>query len=327
MIWRSAFALASPGGRGARLSILIFHRVLAAPDALFPEEPDAGQFEALIAHVAARFRVLPLADAIDALRRGTLPSRALAVTFDDGYADNLSVALPILQRHDVPATVFVATGYLDGGAMWNDLVIEALRMTSRDALDLATIGLGRFTLDSTVARRRAIDAVLAHLKYLPQAERESHARRTLDLAVVDAPRGLMLTRQALAALDDAAGIGIGAHTVTHPILARLDADAARREIAASKHDLEAMLGKPVRLFAYPNGKPARDYTPEHVRMVAAAGFTAAVSTAPGVARRDADVYQLPRFTPWSRKPLRFDLMMLRNLRQRDALVAPAGSAA
>jgi peptidoglycan/xylan/chitin deacetylase (PgdA/CDA1 family) len=326
VIWRSAFALASPGGQGGRLSILIFHRVLAAPDALFPEEPDAAQFEALMAHVAARFRVLPLSDAIDALRHGTLPSRALAITFDDGYADNLSIALPILQRHRVPATVFVASGYLDGGAMWNDLVIEALRTTARDTLDLATIGLGRFTLDSTAARRHAIDAILAHLKYLPQAEREAHARRTLDLAAVDAPHGLMLTRPALAALA-AAGVGIGAHTVTHPILARLDADAARREIAVSKHDLEAVAGKPVRLFAYPNGKPARDYTPEHVRMVAAAGFTAALSTAPGVARRDADVYQLPRFTPWSRKPLRFDLMMLRNLRQRDARAASAGSAA
>jgi peptidoglycan/xylan/chitin deacetylase (PgdA/CDA1 family) len=322
MIWRSAIALASPGGRGARLSILIFHRVLAARDALFPEEPEVAEFEALMAHVAARFRVLPLADAIDSLRRGTLPSRALAITFDDGYADNLSVALPVLQRHHVPATVFVATGYLDGGAMWNDLVIAALRATARDALDLATIGLGPIALNSMVARRHAIDAVLAHLKYLPQAERESHARRTLELAEVEAPAGLMLTRPALAALASA-GIEIGAHTVTHPILARLDADKARREIVASKHDLEATLGQPVRLFAYPNGKPGRDYTTEHVQMVAAAGFTAAVSTAPGAGRRGADVHQLPRFTPWSRNPLRFDLMMLRNLRQRDLQVASA----
>ena len=132
VIWRSAFALASPGGTRARLSVLIFHRVSAAQDPLFPGEIFAEQFAALMSHVASRFRVLALRDAVQALAQGTLPARAMAITFDDGYADNLEIAAPILQRHRVPATVFVATGYLDGGCMWNDLVIQALRATQRD---------------------------------------------------------------------------------------------------------------------------------------------------------------------------------------------------
>src|SRR5665213_2379474 len=146
MIWRSALAIASPGGMRAKLSILIFHRVLPQRDPLFPGEAFAKQFDALIEHVAARFRVLPLAYAIEALKQGTLPSRALAITFDDGYADNLTIAAPILQRHGVSATVFVATGYLDGSCMWNDLVIEAFRSTRHAELDLQSMNLGKHQL-------------------------------------------------------------------------------------------------------------------------------------------------------------------------------------
>ncbi|MEO6929210.1 MAG: polysaccharide deacetylase family protein [Casimicrobiaceae bacterium] len=315
MIWRSAFALASGQGDRARLSILIFHRVLERPDPLFPGEPHAAQFDALVRHVAARFRILPLAAAIDALRSGTLPARALAITFDDGYADNLAVAAPILQRYLVPATVFVATGYLDGGCMWNDLVIEALRATRADALDLQSIGLGRFPLGSSADRRHAIDQILAHIKYLPIGERQERATEILRSARVSAPSGLMLTRESLQALHRT-GLDVGAHTVTHPILARLPAESARQEIVDSKRDLETLLGKPVNLFAYPNGRPDDDYSAEHVRMIRDAGFAGAVTTAAGAATRESDVYQLPRFTPWSRDPWRFDLMMLRNLRQR-----------
>jgi len=311
-MWRGAFALASPGGTTGRLSILIFHRVLAAPDPIFPGEPDGAQFDDLLAHVIRRFRVLPLDIAIEALVAGTLPARALAITFDDGYADNLSVAAPILERYGVPATIFVATGYLDGDVMWNDLVIEAMRKTRHDRIDLEAIGLGTCPLGSLQARRAAIDVTLAALKYLPVADRTDRARRLLRLAGVEEPRDLMLTREALRVLA-VHGVGVGAHTVTHPILARLAPVEAQREIAESKSELEALLDSPISLFAYPNGKPQQDYTDEHVRMVAAAGFRAAFSTVPGAGRRESDIHQLPRFTPWSRNALRFDLLMLRNL--------------
>jgi peptidoglycan/xylan/chitin deacetylase (PgdA/CDA1 family) len=314
VIWRSAFALASPGGTRARLSILIFHRVLPQQDPLFPGEIFAEQFAALMSHVASRFRVLALHDAVQALAHGTLPARAMAITFDDGYADNLEIAAPILQHAGIPATVFVATGYLDGSCMWNDLVIQALRATQRTSVDLRSIGLGTLQLGSHQDRRAAIDQVLAHLKYLPLEERSNRAERVLRAAEVDAPRGLMLTRESVRALHSA-GFDVGAHTVTHPILARLATDAAWEEIRQSKLDLEALTGKSVALFAYPNGKPGADYSPDHVRMVREAGFEAAFTTAPGAANRDSDIHQLPRFTPWVRNPLRFDWLMMRNLRQ------------
>jgi peptidoglycan/xylan/chitin deacetylase (PgdA/CDA1 family) len=112
-----------------------------------------------------------------------------------------------------------------------------------------------------------------------------------------------------------AGLEIGAHTVNHPILASVSAAEAWREISESKRDLEQTLGRAVTLFAYPNGKPGKDYAVEHVRMVREAGYVAAVSTAHGAASPQSDTLQLPRFTPWTRQHPKFDLLMLRNLCQ------------
>jgi peptidoglycan/xylan/chitin deacetylase (PgdA/CDA1 family) len=108
------------------------------------------------------------------------------------------------------------------------------------------------------------------------------------------------------------GMEIGAHTMTHPILAQLDRERADLEIRDSKRRLEEITGNPVTLFAYPNGKPSRDYRREHVATVRALGFEAAVTTAWGVAHAASDTYQLPRFTPWDRTPAKFILRLLRN---------------
>lgn len=319
MIWRSAFSLASPGGKRARLSVLIFHRVTAIQDPLFPGEPYAAQFDLLVRHVVSRFRVLPLTEAVDGLARRTLPPRALAITFDDGYSDNLSVAAPILKAHSVPATVFVSTGYLDGACMWNDMVIEAFRKSLLASLDLRSIGLSMYPLGSHGDRRGAINDVLVAIKYLPATQRQKRAEAILQAAEVAPPTRLMLDRASVRELQGT-GLDVGAHTITHPILARLEPAEARREIEQGKLDLESIAGKPVRLFAYPNGKPGEDFCAEHVRMVREAGFAAAFTTAAGSSTFGTDLFQLPRFTPWSRDPMRFDLLMWRNLRQRNICV-------
>jgi peptidoglycan/xylan/chitin deacetylase (PgdA/CDA1 family) len=129
----------------------------------------------------------------------------------------------------------------------------------------------------------------------------------------------MMRDDEVRALRDA-GMEIGAHTATHPILTRLPPAEARREIDDSRDRLAAILNEPVSLFAYPNGKPGQDYAPEHVRMVRDAGFSAAVSTAWGVASPGSDVFQLPRFTPWDRGPAKFALRLLLNRRDTRPVV-------
>jgi peptidoglycan/xylan/chitin deacetylase (PgdA/CDA1 family) len=294
-----------------RLSVLGYHRVVAARDPLWPAEPTAAEFEARMRWAAANFDVLPLLTAARALREDRLPKRALCITFDDGYADNYELALPILQRLGLPATFFVATGYLDGGCMFNDVVIEALRSVPGPDLDLGDLMLGRHPVASAEQRRLAIARILKRLRYWRPIRRQEAARRIAERAGVGVPTNLMMSSAQVRALA-AAGMAIGAHTVTHPILAEIELDLARKEITDGRTRLEEIIGAPVRLFAYPNGNPQRDYRREHAMLVRELGFDAAVSTAWGAARAGCDLYQIPRFTPWDRANRRFGMRLAAN---------------
>jgi len=120
----------------------------------------------------------------------------------------------------------------------------------------------------------------------------------------------MLTPEMVVSLDRQ-GVEIGAHTVTHPILTSLDDASARSEIRSGKAQLEALTGKPVRLFAYPNGKVGLDFDARHVAMVREAGFEAAFTTAVGAITGSQDRFQLPRSRPWDKSPFMFGLRLLR----------------
>ena len=313
--------LRSPAGAGARLSVLIFHRVLPAPDPLFPGEVDAARFDDICGWVARWFNLLPLDGAVQRLRAGELPARALAITFDDGYEDNHSQALPILQRHGLSATFFIATGFLDGGRMWNDTVIEAVRSTRQDALDLdglAAGDLGRHAVGDIASRRALIGRLLAQLKYLDPAVRQQTVDAVAQRAQARLPADLMMSSAQVQQLHRA-GMQVGAHTVNHPILARLSDADARAEIQHSKATLESLLDARVGLFAYPNGKPGADYGPAAVDLARQAGFDAAVSTTWGSAHTGSDLFQLPRFTPWRQTQWRFAAGLFNNLRRHAAL--------
>lgn len=308
-----ALGLVSPAGPGAKLTTLIFHRVLPRPDPLLPDTPDVATFDWQMALVARHFNVLPLADAGRMLQQGRLPARAACITFDDGYADNFTEALPILHRHGLPATFFVATGYLDGGRMFNDTLIELVRRLPEGRCALSALGLGDVELCSTADRRALIGRLIGHFKYQPLDERREAVDALARRFALELPDDLMMSSDQLRALHRADGVEIGGHTRNHPILTRLAAADAHDEIRSGKQDLETLLDAPIRLFAYPNGRPGKDYADEHVEMVRDCGFELAVSTAPAAASRSADPLQLPRFTPWDRTPGRFALRMLRTL--------------
>jgi peptidoglycan/xylan/chitin deacetylase (PgdA/CDA1 family) len=310
----------APGGAGGRLVILMFHRVLSQPDPMFPEDHDAAAFEAQLELLARHFRVLPLPEAIPLLFEKRLPARAVCITFDDGYADNAEIALPILRRHGLHATFFVATGFLDGGRMWNDSVIEAVRRAQGQSLDFTDLGFGRYPVSDFGSKRRATEALLDALKYQAPANRADAVDRITGRVGATLPGDLMLRADQVRALHSA-GMEVGAHTVRHPILAAVDVASARDEIARGREQLESIIGGRVTLFAYPNGRPRQDYGREHARLVESLGFAAAVSTAPGAARYDSDRYQLPRIAPWVESSTRFALRVLRAYRAPTALVA------
>jgi peptidoglycan/xylan/chitin deacetylase (PgdA/CDA1 family) len=281
------------------LSVLIYHRVLPKPDPLLDGEPSAAEFERTIRWIKRTFSVIPLADGVAGLKAGVLPARALCITFDDGYANNESVAAPILARLGVHATFFIATGFLDGGRMFNDNVVEAVRGFHGAELDLEPLGLARYRTGSVEERRRAISAILDTVKYKQPEERAQLTERIAEAAKVRLPTDLMMT-SAQAANLARMGFALGGHTVSHPILAQLDAGAAMREIELGKRRVEELAGGRVGLFAYPNGRPNLDYSAVTVELVRAAGFDGAVSTSHGAARNGSDPFQIPRFTPWDR---------------------------
>ncbi|CAN5730412.1 polysaccharide deacetylase family protein [soil metagenome] len=312
---RGLIGLTSPAGRRGRLSVLVLHRVLPGPDPLYQEAIDADRFDHMCSWLRSMFNVLPLDAAARGLVAGTLPSRALAITFDDGYADNLTVALPILQRHGLTATFFITTGFVGGGRMWNDTVIEAVRRTPTPSLDLRDLLASEratYSLDGPTQRRAAIESIIGMAKYLAPDERARVVAAIAERAGEPLPTDLMMTADQVVQMRRA-GMQVGAHTVTHPILAKLDDRAAWREMDDSKRYLETLLGERVGLFAYPNGKPGEDYTAHSVAIARDVGFDSAVSTAWGAAHRGTSPYEIPRFTPWDRTRLRFGARMARNL--------------
>lgn len=294
------------------LTILMFHRVLPVPDPLRPGDVVAENFDLQMRYLKRYFAVLPLLEAVDRLQRSALPRRACCITFDDGYADNLSVALPILKRYQLPATVFVATGYLDGGRMFNDTVIDAIACADGPVLDLRELRLGQYPLSTTEERQAAVVAILEQLKYRSPDERAANVEKLVELADCGPlPRDIMLTSAQVGELSRH-GIEIGGHTVAHPILTAIDDERAKQEMATGKQQLEVITGTPVRTFAYPNGRPERDYAARHVAMAKDVGFELAVTTASGVANVNSDVFQLPRFSPWGTSLAMLGARMMRN---------------
>lgn len=292
------------------LTILVYQRVLAAPDPLFPEWLDARRFEQHLRQLTRWFHVLPLAQAVQRLQQRALPARTACITFDDGYAESAEVALPLLQRHGASATFFVASAFLDGGCLWNDAVIELVRNAPGERLNLARSGFGSYDIGCPVRRRAVIDMLLAALRVLPPDERLARVR-----AMARKVTPTMLASDQLLALHRA-GMEIGAHGATHTALSLLSNADARADIAACRRDLEDVIQAPVRLFAYPGGHPGHDFEARHANMLRAQGFEAAVGVAAGAARPGADPFALPRLTPGERGSRGFLLRLARNLLDR-----------
>lgn len=296
----------APRAKGAgRLCIVNYHRILERPDPLLESEPNIATFRWQIALLAECFNVMPLADAVQTLASERMPPRAVAITFDDGYRSTHDLALPILREFKLPATVFVTTGHIENeGSMWNDIILEAVRRLAPAPIDLGELGLGSYPTLSPADRVQTATALTECCKYLTPDARLALTGKLQALASNDLRQELMLTADMVRQLADN-NVDIGGHTVTHPILTRIGDDAARREIVDNKTQLEAIIGRPVTMFAYPNGKRGIDYDQRHVAMVEEAGYRAAFTTASGAATRQHNRYEFPRSRPWDASRLMF----------------------
>jgi peptidoglycan/xylan/chitin deacetylase (PgdA/CDA1 family) len=293
-----------------RLSVLIYHRVLESYDYMRPGEPTRAEFSWQMETIAKCLNPLSLSEAMDRLDSGTLPPRAVCITFDDGYADNRTIALPILKRLKIPATVFIATGYLNGGRMWNDTVIESIRESEGGHLDLSRFNMGEYQIGTDMEKYQAALQILQKTKYLDLKNR-SRVLDILESCARPLRDDLMLTSSQIVELVEA-GIEIGGHTRNHPIMTTLSLDEVTKELESNRAELESITSRPVEYFAYPNGKGGQDFNGEHRDLVEHMGFRAAFSTDWGVSNANTDRFQLPRFTPWDKSEGRFLARLLCN---------------
>lgn len=278
-------------GRGTNLTILSWHNIAATP--FFNGGADA--FARQVRAIRRLGNPVPLAPALDALRNGRpLPPRAVALTFDDGYRDNLEVALPILRRLGVPATFFLVPGYLSRTTRcWWETVAWAVGRSRRPHIEWN----GReLPAAGAPGWRTTAETICGDLKELPHAGRDAAVSELIDRL---APAG---SEREVADLfmdwDDArrlaAQADVGSHSGEHAILARETADYQRADLAGSRRTLASELGAPVDLLAYPNGTAA-DFDATTIAAATDAGYLGAVTTIEGVNGRGAPPYELRRF--------------------------------
>lgn len=267
--------------RGAG-AILMFHHVRPArPDPFQPNrllEITPEHLDRTLTLVRRLgYDIVPLDEVPDRLRQGG--GRFVALTFDDGYRDNRDHALPILKAHDAPWTMFVTTDYASGeGRLWWLELEEVVRRASELCLD------GRvFPARTREEKQAAFAAAYADLRAGPEPRLRAVIGQWCDEAGIDRPalvRSLCLGWNELAALSSEAGLAIGAHTLTHPMLAKHDETTARREMVESRLEIERRLCREVRHLAYPVGDPGSAGAREF-RMAQEAGYATAVTTRPG----------------------------------------------
>ena len=286
---------------GGQLLIVCYHGVVEARQSPHWLHITRRAFAAQLEHLARHFDCRPLDDALTQLAAGALSRPTACVTFDDGYRNNRTVALPELQRVGVPATIYLATGLLGGaGWLWSTRLERMFAAAPRDvdwaavrgavldgpAPDDASATTHAATIAAADATRAALaQAAVEYLKLLPQDERRAREARLHEAlhASPDDDFGdyALLSWDEVRAMDAEGLVTFGAHTVHHEIVRRLDDAALAREIGDSVRDVAAHVARPSRTFAYPNGR-AQDFDARAERVLRAAGVTAAVSTIGGV---------------------------------------------
>ena len=280
------------------VKILAYHRVLPhQPEAGFPYDLELvsawqEEFDWQMAYLARHYHVITCRELAGFMDEGRWPDKPCAmVTFDDGYLDNHDVALPILQRHGLPAVIFVTTGYMGGQAtFWYDQLVHEVLHSKATHIHMQP-GKQPMALGRTESQRRELGThLLRHLKRVSNEERlATLARWHVELGVSGTPDPASLHRPMdwhhVKALSDA-GIEIGSHTVTHPVLSRIqDVEHLAHELVESKAAIERHLGKPVLSVAYPTGGSAA-YTQQVMQCAERTGYRFAFTYEPGVNKPD-----------------------------------------
>ena len=313
-----------------KLSVFLFHKVPKQAHALVPGDITLASFERVLDEVVSQFCVLPLEEGVARLQTGRLPRRAACITFDDGYADWMTGALPALRQRNLHATFFITTGQFgngqegSGSPLWHERIQAAVLAHPGPVLEMGMPSLGQPSL-TTVAERQAVVVRLEQeLKYLTLSARDQALER-LEAAAGVRPESLSRLSEAQLRDLHSQGFDVGSHTVNHPILDYCNETELVEEVASVREQLAAIVGGSITGFAYPNGRPHADFSRHHIEAVRRAGYRYAVTTHWGAANPNTSPFQIPRFTPWAQREWHALYQAGRNLLVRPVQVPETAS--
>lgn len=248
-------------------------------------------------YVQNHFEVISLCEALRRLRDNTVNEPTIVVTFDDGYACNKSVLLPIVECMDIPITIFISTGFvMEQKLYWYDRLLEALTNVSPMKLDLLRHGLSVYEVNRTYGAANWLEKerLLSDLKRLNPEQREKVVTEVISLIpkmINDECRYIApLTIEDVLALSQCPLVTIGAHTHCHNILTQLSDDSMKNSVQRSKDLLELWTGKKINYFAYPNG----NYNENIIGNVRGMGFVCALTTRSAPWTMKDSLFAIPR---------------------------------
>jgi peptidoglycan/xylan/chitin deacetylase (PgdA/CDA1 family) len=278
----------------SKYAILCYHRVGTEGIPYYSTMP-TRQFEMQMQFLRENFRVLSLRQLCDELRNPAGCGRGVAVTFDDGYSDLFTQALPVLRKYEIPATVYLTAGCIETGEVaWYDRIFLALQVAPGPAIEVPIKGGLRFLLGSP-QQRVEIGAQIVSILRRTAVPEQRHFCAALEQQLslpLDKLTHRMLSWAQVREMRSA-GIFFGSHTLSHPVLSQLDIADIEKELRESKSILETRLGEPVLDFAFPFGK-AEDCGPIARAAVARCGYRSAVTTVWGINTPGADMHSLKR---------------------------------
>lgn len=291
-----------------KLSVLTYHRVGESYNQLFKDE---FLFEQQLVWLNKYFNPVGLAEGLQLQKQGKLPKRAVAITIDDGYVDSYTKIFPLLQKHQLNATFFISTSGLKRGYLWDELISSAI-LTMDLGVEEVEFFDKTYPLMTYNQRLACAKEITGKIKYRTMVERELLIEHLLHKTGQSNLNHQFLNEHQILSLHQA-GMGIGAHTVSHPILTCEENHIARAEIIESKKVLEDIISAPVDFFAYPNGKKGIDFNEYHQQLVEECGFKAAFTTDWGcIDSSSTSPYALSRFTPWDVSEGKFSLRLALN---------------
>ncbi len=277
-----------------KLLVLVYHRFSNGEEI---GKTSATVFRRHLDYLVRHYRVVSLTEAVSrvsALQK--LSGREAVITIDDGYHDFYDIAFPILREYNVPATVYAVTGFVEGHCwIWTDIARYVSLSASNADLEIEINGtMVKRSLNGPGSRLAAAGAVNQVLKKLSDQEKDRELERFAQIMKVEVPDrpppefGSFTWDQAREMAS--AGIEIGSHTVSHPILTNVDAERLTSELEDSKIIIQREIGTNTVHFCYPNG----DYAERERNAVEQAGYASAVSTEIRLCSDSADRFQIPR---------------------------------